>query len=91
MAAIEAMAIAHMFDSWPVEGSTVSRSQFGSLIAGNDASLAQPAGSRVLHISSHGSYNAFNPWMSHLSLEDKVRVIDMMSPSPNHSQHTASR
>lgn len=100
MAAIEAMVIAHMFDSWPIEGSTVSRSKFVSLMMGkeddshqnssksnDDAGPPQGVEPRVLHISSHGSYDPVSPWMSHLSLQDKVRVLDVMAPSSSTSPH----
>jgi CHAT domain-containing protein len=104
LGAIEAMVIAHMFDTWPEEGNSVSRSRFKSLMSGYDAkghesptndggkqeeetSKNTAAGPRVLHISSHGTYNALSPWMSYLSLKDKVRAVDMMSPSPSSSQH----
>jgi CHAT domain-containing protein len=82
LAAIEAMIIARTFNTWPVEGSKISRDTFKSLIQEGDldGTSKSNARSRILHIGAHGHYDPLSPWLSYISLMDQFRVLDIAQP-----------
>lgn len=70
MAGIEAVNIARMFATWPIEASRVTREDFREYMKG---------GSMIMHIGTHGDLNYRNPLLSSISIGDgqDFRVIDM--------------
>jgi CHAT domain-containing protein len=70
MAGIEAVNIARMFATWPIEASNMTREDFREYIKG---------GSLIMHIGTHGDVNYRNPLLSSISIGDgqEFRVIDM--------------
>ena len=70
MAGIEAVNIARMFSTWPVEASHLSRKDFRQHVEG---------GSLIMHIGTHGDINHRNPLLSSISIRDgqDFRVADM--------------
>jgi CHAT domain-containing protein len=67
MAAIEGISIAQIFDSWPVKAGEVDRRRFEELLCN----------SNVLFIGSHGHLDTRSPWLSYISLEQRLRVQDL--------------
>ncbi|PYH49981.1 CHAT domain-containing protein [Aspergillus saccharolyticus JOP 1030-1] len=74
MAGIEAVNIARMFSTWPVEASGLSRKRFREYIKGT---------SSVLHIGTHGDVNRKNPLMSSISIGEDFRVLDLSELQSN--------
>ncbi|KAJ5657811.1 uncharacterized protein N7484_001460 [Penicillium longicatenatum] len=68
MAAIEAVNIARMFATWPVEASNLSRQEFCNYIQGE---------SSIIHIGTHGYIDPRNPLLSSISIGQNFRVLDM--------------
>lgn len=70
MAGIEAVNIARMFATWPIEASNMTREDFREYVKG---------GSLIMHIGTHGDVNYRNPLLSSISIGDdqEFRVIDM--------------
>lgn len=70
MAGIEAVNIARMFATWPIEASNMSRENFREYVEG---------GSLIMHIGTHGDVNYRNPLLSSISIGhgQEFRVIDM--------------
>ncbi|KAJ5176759.1 uncharacterized protein N7482_002636 [Penicillium canariense] len=70
MAAIEAVNIARMFATWPIEASHLTREEFRGYIEG---------GSLIMHIGTHGDVNYRNPLHSSISIGagQEFRVVDM--------------
>lgn len=70
MAGIEAVNIARMFATWPIEASNMTREDFREYVKG---------GSLIMHIGTHGDVNHRNPLLSSISIGDgqEFRVIDM--------------
>jgi CHAT domain-containing protein len=68
MAAIEAVNIARMFATWPVEASNLSRQEFCNYIQGN---------SSIIHVGTHGYIDSRNPLLSSISIGQNFRVLDM--------------
>lgn len=70
MAGIEAVNIARMFATWPIEASHMSRKDFRQYVEG---------GSRIMHIGTHGDIDHRNPLLSCISIGDgqEFRVADM--------------
>ncbi|KAJ5573867.1 uncharacterized protein N7459_008294 [Penicillium hispanicum] len=76
MAGIEAVNIARMFATWPIEASNLSRSDFREQVEG---------GSLVMHIGTHGVINVRNPLLSSISIGkgQEFRVADMAAIQSN--------
>jgi CHAT domain-containing protein len=70
MAGIEAVNIARMFATWPIEASHMTREDFRGYVKG---------GSLIMHIGTHGDLNYRNPLLSSISIGggQEFRVIDM--------------
>lgn len=70
MAGIEAVNIARMFATWPIEASNLSRKDFKNYIEG---------GSRIMHVGTHGDINHRSPLLSSISIGhgQDFRVVDM--------------
>ncbi|RAH67001.1 CHAT domain-containing protein [Aspergillus aculeatinus CBS 121060] len=68
MAGIEAVNIARIFSTWPIEASRLSRENFREYIRGI---------SSVLHIGTHGKVDFKNPLMSSISIGEDFRVLDL--------------
>lgn len=68
MAAIEAVSIARMFATWPVEASNLSRQEFCDYMQ---------AESSIIHIGTHGYIDPRNPLLSSISIGQSFRVLDM--------------
>ncbi|KAJ5647309.1 hypothetical protein N7490_003681 [Penicillium lividum] len=70
MAGIEAVNIARMFGTWPIEASQLSRKDFQHYIEGE---------SLIMHIGTHGDINPRNPLLSSISIGQgqEFRVVDM--------------
>ncbi|KAJ5995255.1 hypothetical protein N7481_002232 [Penicillium waksmanii] len=70
MAGIEAVNIARMFATWPIEASHLSRKDFQKYVEG---------GSRIMHVGTHGDINYRNPLLSSISIGhgQDFRVVDM--------------
>lgn len=68
MAAIEAVSIARLFETWPVEASNLSRQEFCKYMQG---------GSSIIHIGTHGYVDPRNPLLSSISIGQNFRVLDM--------------
>jgi Uncharacterized protein conserved in bacteria len=70
MAGIEAVNIARMFATWPIEASHLSRKDFQQYVEG---------GSPVMHIGTHGDIDHRNPLLSSISIGNgqEFRVADM--------------
>ncbi|KAL4976645.1 CHAT domain-containing protein [Aspergillus desertorum] len=70
MAGIEAVNIARMFGTWPIEASHMTREDFRKYVKG---------GPLIMHIGTHGDLNYRNPLLSSISIGDgqEFRVIDM--------------
>ncbi|KAJ5759830.1 hypothetical protein N7520_006986 [Penicillium odoratum] len=76
MAGIEAVNIARMFGTWPIEASQLSRKDFQHYIEG---------GSPIMHIGTHGDINPRNPLLSSISIGQgqEFRVVDMSAIQSN--------
>ncbi|KAJ6110314.1 hypothetical protein N7486_002549 [Penicillium sp. IBT 16267x] len=76
MAGIEAVNIARMFATWPIEASHLSRKDFQNYIEG---------GSLIMHIGTHGDINPRNPLLSSISIGQgqEFRVVDMSAIRSN--------
>ncbi|KAJ5894517.1 hypothetical protein N7495_006208 [Penicillium taxi] len=70
MAGIEAVNIARLFATWPIEASTLSRKDFQDYVEGE---------SLIMHIGTHGNFNHRSPLLSSISIGDgqEFRVADM--------------
>jgi CHAT domain-containing protein len=70
MAGMEAVNIARMFATWPIEASQLSRKEFQHYVEG---------GSLIMHIGTHGDINPRNPLLSSISIGQgqEFRVVDM--------------
>lgn len=70
MAGIEAVNIARIFATWPIEASNLSRKDFQNYVEG---------GSRIMHVGTHGDINNRSPLLSSISIGDgqEFRVVDM--------------
>ncbi|KAJ5304316.1 uncharacterized protein N7443_003976 [Penicillium atrosanguineum] len=70
MAGIEAVNIARLFATWPIEASHLSRKDFRQYVEG---------GSPIMHIGTHGDIDHRNPLLSSISIGDgqEFRVADM--------------
>ncbi|OJJ48340.1 hypothetical protein ASPZODRAFT_150590 [Penicilliopsis zonata CBS 506.65] len=69
MARIEAVNIARLFATWPIEASRVTRREFREYIQG---------GSAVLHIGTHGDVDHHHPLLSFISIGEEFRVLDLL-------------
>ncbi|MCJ1437293.1 hypothetical protein MMC27_006679 [Xylographa pallens] len=69
MAGIEALLVGKMFGSAPLEASGVSRNQFRE-------ELEQCS---IMHLSTHGYFDTSAPRLSYISLQERFRVIDMLT------------
>lgn len=69
MSGIEAMLLASTAQGTCRDASMVSRCEFQSTLRS----------SQFLHISTHGQIDAKYPMLSHIWLEDKFRVLDMLA------------
>ncbi|RAL12125.1 CHAT domain-containing protein [Aspergillus homomorphus CBS 101889] len=76
MAGIEAVNIARMFSTWPIEASCLSRKDFREYIRGTAC---------VLHIGTHGDVDFNNPLMSSISIGEDFRVLDLSEIQSNAS------
>ncbi|KAJ5948917.1 hypothetical protein N7454_002224 [Penicillium verhagenii] len=76
MAGIEAVNIARMFATWPIEASHLSRKDFRHYVEG---------GSLIMHIGTHGDINSRNPLLSSISIGQgqDFRVVDMSAIQSN--------
>lgn len=76
MAGIEAINIARLFATWPIEASHLSRMDFQHHVEG---------GSVIMHIGTHGDINPRNPLLSHISIGQgqEFRVVDMSAIRSN--------
>jgi CHAT domain-containing protein/tetratricopeptide (TPR) repeat protein len=74
MAGIEAVNIAHMFSTWPIEASNLTRAEFRDYIKGQAS---------VLHIGTHGNVDHRNPLLSSISIGEDFRVLDMSQIQSN--------
>ncbi|KAJ5536588.1 hypothetical protein N7513_009774 [Penicillium frequentans] len=76
MAGIEAINIARLFATWPIEASHLSRKDFQDHVEG---------GSVIMHIGTHGDINPRNPLLSHISIGQgqEFRVVDMSAIRSN--------
>ncbi|KAJ5665315.1 uncharacterized protein N7477_007763 [Penicillium maclennaniae] len=72
MAGIEAVNIARMFTTWPIEASHLSRKDFRQYVEG---------GSLIMHIGTHGDIDPQNPLLSSISIGEgqEFRVADMLA------------
>jgi CHAT domain-containing protein len=72
MAGIEAINIARLFSTWPIEASHLTRQAFRKHVEGD---------SLILHIGTHGDINHRNPLLSSISIGQgqDFRVLDMSS------------
>ncbi|KAJ5117358.1 hypothetical protein N7448_010990 [Penicillium atrosanguineum] len=68
IAAIEAVSIARMFATWPVEASNLYRKRFCNYMEGR---------SSIIHIGTHGYVDPRNPLLSSISIGENFRVLDM--------------
>ncbi|KAJ5855619.1 uncharacterized protein N7529_009563 [Penicillium soppii] len=70
MAGIEAINIARLFSTWPIEASHLTRQAFRKHVEGD---------SLILHIGTHGDINHRNPLLSSISIGQgqDFRVLDM--------------
>lgn len=67
MASIEAISVARLFNTWPQASSQVDRKAF-------KATLERSA---VIHVGTHGRRHPISPWLAHLSLKEKLYVLDL--------------
>lgn len=76
MAGIEAVNIARLFATWPIEASRLSRKEFQNHVEGE---------SLIMHIGTHGDINSRNPLLSSISLGQgqEFRVVDMSAIQSN--------
>ncbi|KAJ5280213.1 hypothetical protein N7478_005585 [Penicillium angulare] len=76
MAGIEAVNIARMFATWPIEASQMTRKDFQQHVEG---------GSLIMHIGTHGDINNQNPLLSSISIGhgQEFRVVDMSAIKSN--------
>ncbi|CAL5870758.1 uncharacterized protein PFLUO_LOCUS4998 [Penicillium psychrofluorescens] len=76
MAGIEAVSIARMFATWPIEASQVTRKEFRQHVEGE---------SLIMHIGTHGDINYRNPLLSSISIGQgqEFRVVDMSTIRSN--------
>ncbi|KAJ5723747.1 hypothetical protein N7488_001782 [Penicillium malachiteum] len=76
MAGIEAVNIARMFETWPIEASQMTRKDFQHYIEG---------GTLIMHIGTHGDINPRNPLLSSISIGQgqEFRVVDMSAIQSN--------
>jgi CHAT domain-containing protein len=99
LAAIEAMFIARKFNSWPLEGAQIDRERLQRLIRNGDLSNSQDKNdidksrpTRILHIGAHGDYDTNQPWLSHISLKEDFRVLDIGAHiSQSHDEQRENR
>ncbi|KAJ5689391.1 hypothetical protein N7462_003783 [Penicillium macrosclerotiorum] len=72
MAGIEAVNIARLFATWPIEASHMTRKSFREYVEGD---------SLIMHIGTHGDVNHRNPLLSSISIGDgeQFRVADMFA------------
>ena len=70
MAGIEAVSIARMFATWPIEASQMTRKDFQHYVEGE---------SLIMHIGTHGDINYRSPLLSSISIGQgqEFRVVDM--------------
>jgi CHAT domain-containing protein len=70
MAGIEAINIARLFSTWPIEASHLTRQAFREHVEGE---------SLIMHIGTHGDINHRNPLLSSISIGQgqDFRVLDM--------------
>lgn len=74
MAAIESLSIASLSPSphlHPISSATMTRETLLSLLSTND----------ILHIGTHGHFDARSPWLSSISLKTPLRVLDLTTTS----------
>ncbi|PYH99985.1 hypothetical protein BO71DRAFT_341987 [Aspergillus ellipticus CBS 707.79] len=74
MAGIEAVNIARIFSTWPIEATHLSRKDFREHIKGT---------SSILHIGTHGDVNYRNPLLSSISIGEDFRVLDLSAIHSN--------
>jgi CHAT domain-containing protein len=76
MAGIEAVNIARLFATWPIEASGITRKDFRQYVEG---------GSLIMHIGTHGDINYRNPLLSSISIGQgqEFRVVDMSTIQSN--------
>ncbi|KAJ5620187.1 hypothetical protein N7510_004171 [Penicillium lagena] len=76
MAAIEAVNIARLFATWPIEASEITRKEFRQYVEGE---------SLIMHIGTHGDINYRNPLLSSISIGQgqDFRVVDMSTIRSN--------
>jgi len=68
MAGIEAIVISRLFHSKPRLATKMSRGTFCTHIGRRT----------IMHISTHGVLDTRSPWLSYISLKEKMRVIDLV-------------
>lgn len=68
MAGIEGMAIARIFRAWPLRAKFVSRTKFHQVLQKND----------VLVLGTHGYLDPRAVLFSHVSLQEKFRIFDLL-------------
>ncbi|MCJ1283432.1 hypothetical protein MMC26_002761 [Xylographa opegraphella] len=69
MAGIEALLVGQTFGSTPLEASGVSKNQFREELEHCS----------IMHLSTHGYFDVSAPLLSYISLEERLRVIDMLA------------
>ncbi|MCJ1377613.1 hypothetical protein MMC17_000708 [Xylographa soralifera] len=69
MAGIEALLVGQTFGSAPLEASGVSRNQF----------CEELERCSIMHLSTHGYFDTSAPMLSYISLQERFRVIDMLT------------
>ncbi|PWY86855.1 hypothetical protein BO70DRAFT_386141 [Aspergillus heteromorphus CBS 117.55] len=74
MAGIEAVNIARIFSTWPIEASHLSRQAFREYIKGT---------SSILHVGTHGDIDYRNPLLSSISIGEDFRVLDLSAIQSN--------
>ncbi|RHZ61825.1 CHAT domain-containing protein [Aspergillus thermomutatus] len=74
LAGIEAVNIARIFSTWPVDATNVTRAEFRKYVEGN---------SSILHIGTHGDVDYRNPLLSSISIGEDFRVLDMSTIKTN--------
>ncbi|KAJ5808891.1 hypothetical protein N7474_010160 [Penicillium riverlandense] len=67
-AAVEALQLANLFSTWPIECSKLSRDEFRDHVRSS---------SSILHISTHGYTDPEYPLLSWISFAEKFRVLDL--------------
>ncbi|MCJ1290509.1 hypothetical protein MMC34_002048 [Xylographa carneopallida] len=69
MAGIEALLVGQIFGSIPLDASGVSKNKFREELEGCS----------IMHLSTHGYFDTSAPMLSHISLQERFRVIDMLT------------